>query len=150
MSKSDEQELNELKETLASDAPKKRGRPKKVVEEETATVAQEKEQAIEDTEEQSESNNKPHEYFLNNYKNAFEAVTVNLITGKYIGGRIVNYDKYSVTVKNKMGCHLIFKSAIVNISPFVKKEETQDRNDRNDRGYGQKSFKKPAYKKFGR
>lgn len=58
-----------------------------------------------------------HELFLNNLRKEKTPVTFSLANGKFINGRVYGYDRFTVQVKNYQGIHLIFKSAICNISP---------------------------------
>lgn len=161
----DDMELAELKESLNSDDVEKEvatdeiGTNTGVLSPENESDVHEPDVSSESVEASEEDVIRTHEYYLNQYRKNFESLTVYLTNGKFINGRIVGFDKFTIMLKNKLGIHMLFKGTICNISPYVKKEEQEGGksfskgggyNNQRSGGYSKPSFKKPSYKKFER
>ena len=60
--------------------------------------------------------------FLNELRTKNEKVQINFTDGRYLIGKIVSFDQFTIQLLGKNGMNLAFKSGITSISPAPNKE----------------------------
>jgi len=60
--------------------------------------------------------------FLNDLRTKNEKVQINFTDGRYLIGKIVSFDQFTIQLLGKNGVSLAFKSGITSISPAPNKE----------------------------
>ena len=80
--------------------------------------------ATEELAENEEIEHMSQDKFLNDLRIAKTAIQVSMANGKFINGRIISFDRFTVQMRNAQGTHLVFKSGIMAISPIPQRPTT--------------------------